>query len=184
MKRKKNYNRNLTVRFNPPPPTLPSPKKEKKKRIREIFFVIFLFFLGLLKIYACFVISRVFSRCWRSGHSWNWNDIFPSPTVDDFHDFLQSWFIAFIYRFLTFSPLIIITNNTNVNRYLVILLSLSLFSRFDQHFRTNCRRIGNGKAVGRKRIVISWLHDRCCHGRKFKQLFTFPIHEFRGTFNI
>lgn len=69
MKRKKNYNRNLTVRFNPPPPTLPSPKKEKKKRIREIFFVIFLFFLGLLKIYACFVISRVFSRCWRSGHS-------------------------------------------------------------------------------------------------------------------
>lgn len=107
--------------------------------------------------------------------------------MDDFHDFLQSWFIAFIYRFLTFSPLIIITNNTNVNRYLVILLSLSLFSRFD---RNTFERIVVESGMA-KRLVASEssFHDFMTGVATVESLNSFSHSRFtnfvaRLTFNI
>lgn len=195
MKRKKNYTEFDGTFWSSSPP-LPAPhpeKKREKERIREIFSVIFLFFFRFAK--------KFMHVSWFHGFfPFGVGDlatleietnIFSLPplwmifTIFYYHNLGLS--LLYIYTSLSnqFNSPIIITNNTNnVDRYLVIWSRfISLLPRcFD---RNTFERIVVESGMARNRSQAnksSSFRDfvtAVATGRKFKQLFTFPIHEFR-----
>lgn len=135
------------------------------------------FFLSVLEIWPLLKLKRIF---------------FPSPHCGWFSRFFIT--IILVYRFYIYiyislsnqfnSPIIITNNTNNVDRYLVIWSRfISLLPRcFD---RNTFERIVVESGMARNRSQAnksSSFRDfvtAVATGRKFKQLFTFPIHEFR-----